>query len=64
MAVNSELAMCDGQLPYLWGWRWREGRVGIWVQEMVGGGGRGVDETKRLGEGMVRMLRIHELVSV
>ena len=58
-AVNNASEICNGHLYYLWGRRWKEKRVGSWMQ------GVGVGGAKRLGEGRVRRLfRIHELVSV
>ena len=38
LAVNTEPAICNGHLPYLWGWCWREGRVGNWTQGVGRGG--------------------------
>ena len=40
--------------------RWREGRVGNWMQVLHWGGG-GVSEVKHLEEGRVRMFHIDKL---
>ena len=53
--VNIEPVICNGHLPYPWGRRWREGRVGFWRQRA------GVGKAKRLGEGRVLKCHVHEL---
>ena len=56
LAVSSEPALCNGHLPYPWGWHW------------IGGGGWGVGrrgwvvgEAKRLRENKVQTFRIGAL---
>ena len=47
-SANIEPAICNGHLPYPLGRRWREKRVGSWMQVVREGR---VGEAKRLGQG-------------